>query len=421
MTFRFGLKILAAGAVASFLAGPASGQQSGGYSIATTPALLRFPGSPFDALRGYGIDIGGTLTSFYQGHTVGSGDKLWRHGAKGDLVVTFSSSKAGLWEGFTLNLHQEWNWGRDVNKSGAGDLLPTNIAMGVPRLGGDNQAFSLNATQAFFEGAFAVSFGKFNMLDLAAQTPIVGGGGLDTFMNVGLAAPISGVLPVYVFGGIATIRTPVAIFTGMIYDPRDAGDPTVIRKPFTEGRTYALSATIPLKLGDLPGYYGVRGTYSDKKGFDIDTLPQIALPPETRNTQSKQGYYYGSVSIQQYLFADPGKPGQGWGVFADLGLSEANPNPFHWHVVVGVGGTGVFGRDLDRWGIGYFKYALSKDLKEGLVALRKPQKDESGIEAYYNLAVMPWLRVTANMQWIKPSNPTRKDGQYAGLRTQVKF
>jgi hypothetical protein len=61
------------------------------YSIWTTPTLLRFPGSPFDALRTKGIDIGGSVTSFYQSLTSGSGDHSWRHGAKGDLKVAESA------------------------------------------------------------------------------------------------------------------------------------------------------------------------------------------------------------------------------------------------------------------------------------------------------------------------------------------
>jgi len=406
-----------------FLAFPfgAFAQQGGAYSLLTTPSLLRFPGSPFDALRSKGIDIGGSVTSFYQGQPAGSGTKTWRHGAKGDLLVTLDSGKAGLWEGFTLNLHQEWLWGRDINSNGAGDMLPTNTAMALPRLLGKNQNLAINAAQKFLDGNLTVAFGKFNMLDLVARTPIVGGGGLETFMNVGLAAPASGVTPPNVFGVIVTAKTPFATFTGMIYDPRDALDPVVIRKPFTDGRTYSLSMTVPTQIAGLPGYYGARVAYSDKKGLDFNTIPELSLPPQARNTQTKQGYYYASLSGQQFLYAAPGKPGNGWGFFFDLGLSEGNPNALHWHVVAGIGGTGVASRDLDRWGVGYFKYALSKDLKDGLATLGLRRRDESGVEAYYNLAVMPWLRVTANLQWIRPSDPTKKNAQYAGLRTQVRF
>ena len=396
------LLVAVLGAQSAHAQAPSEGKPP--YSIWTTPTLLRFPGSPFDALRTKGIDIGGSVTSFYQSLTSGSGDHSWRHGAKGDLKVLLDSTRMGLWQGTIVSFHQEWNWGRDDNKSGAGVLLPVNTAMAFPSLGGDNQNTSLNVTQNFGD-MFSVSFGKFNMLDLASRTPILGGGGLDTFMNMALAAPISGVTPPYLFGGMASIKTPYVIFTGMLYDPRNAQDPEVIRRPFTVGRTYSLSATVPAKLFDLPGFYGVRGAYSDKKALDLDSIPQLALPPGARFLRQKQGYTYFSFSMQQFLYVVPGSPGQGFGVFAEYGVSEGNPNPIKWHLIAGLSGTGVFDRELDRWGVGYFKYVLSQDLKDSLAELGEGRRDEWGVEAYYNLAVTPWLRVTGNVQWIRPTDP----------------
>jgi hypothetical protein len=47
-------------------ASPASSQSASvaePYSLLTTPSLLRFPGSPFDALRQYGVNISGNVTT----------------------------------------------------------------------------------------------------------------------------------------------------------------------------------------------------------------------------------------------------------------------------------------------------------------------------------------------------------------------
>jgi porin len=388
------------------------------YSILTTPTLLRFPGSPFDTLRQYGVDIGGTATGFHQGQTSGSGDTTWRFGVKGDLKIVLDSAKMGLWPGTVVTINQEWNFGRDANRTGAGLLLPVNTAGGLPRLGGDDQNTSINVTQNFGEN-FSISVGKFNMLDLAARTPILGGGGLDAFMHIGVAAPPSGVTPPYLIGGMATLKTPWVILTGMLYDPRNAQSQDVWQRPFTNGRTYSLSATVPVKIFDLPGFYGVRAAYSDQKGTDLDRLPELSLPGGSSFNIQKQGYRYLSFSAQQYIYSPA--PGQGIGVFADVAVSDGNPNPLKWHLVAGVSGTGAFGRPLDRWGIGYFKFALSKDLKDSLVALGQRRRDEWGVEAYYNLAVTPWLRVTANVTWIRPADPAKKDATFAGLRTQVRF
>jgi porin len=407
---------------AILVSAPASAQTSAPqpYSLATTPTLLRFPGSPFEMLRQQGVDLGGSVTSFYQGHTSGSGDKRWRHGAKGDLKAVFDSTRMGLWAGTTLTIHQEWNWGQDTNKTGAGLLLPNNTAMGFPRLGGDDQNTSINITQTF-GSMFSVSFGKFNMLDLASGVPILGGGGLDTFTHLGLAAPASGVTPPYIFGGMATLKLPSVILSAMLYDPRNAQDREVIRKPFADGRTFSLSATVPTTFLDLPGFYGIRLAASDAKGLDLARLPELALPGGARFAQEKQGYRYLSVSAQQYLWMKPDKSGQGIGVFGEVAVSEGNPNPLKWHVIGGISGTGVFDRPLDRWGVGYFRYALSKELKESLAKIGERRRDEWGIEAYYNLAVTPWLRVTGTLMWISPTDPNKKTATFAGLRTKVRF
>jgi porin len=397
-----------------------SAPQQQPYSLLTTPRLLSFPGSPFDDLRSRGIDIGGTVTSFYQGHTIGSGDKTWRFGTKGDLKIVLDSEKMGLWYGTVIVMNQEWVWGRDVLKTGAGVLLPVNTAIGFPRLGGDNQNTSINVTQKFGD-AFSVSFGKFNMLDLASGVPILGGGGLDTFTHLGVGAPASGVTPPYIFGGMATLRTPWVILTGMLYDPRNAQDPEVIRKPFTDGRTFSLSATVPTKFFDLPGFYGARVAYSDAKGLDLSRIPELALPGVTQTRLQKQGYRFLSLSGQQFIWMNPQAPLHNIGVFAEVAVSDGNPNPLKGHVIGGLSGTGVFDRPLDRWGIGYFKYVLSKDAKESLALVGDRRRNEWGVEAYYNLAVTPWLRVTGTVTWIRPSEADKKNATFAGVRTQIRF
>lgn len=420
MLARWFLGALAAVLIAApaFAQAPAPGVQP--YSIWTTPSLLRFPGSPFDALRQRGLSIEGSVTAVHQGGVAGDGDKRWRLGGKGDLFVTLDGEKAGLWSGFFVNFHQEWAFGRDANGTGAGLLLPVNTAMALPRLGGFEQDTSITVTQRFGE-ALSISVGKFNMLDLAARTPLSGGGGLETFSNLAIAAPVSGVTPPYLLGAIVSLKTEPATFTLMVYDPRNAQDPEVIRRPFRDGTTVSLAATVPTRFGGLPGFYGARVVYNNKEGLDLGSLAGLALPPESRGVLQKRGYYYGSLSFQQYLYASPSKPGNGWGVFADLGLSDGNPNAIRWHVVAGVGGTGVFGRELDRWGVAYFRYGLSDELKDGLARLGVRRRDEQGVEAYYNLALTPWLRLTANLQWINPTNPVRRDAMFAGLRTQVRF
>ena len=61
-------------------------------------------------------------------------------------------------------------------------------ALALPLLGGTPTDLSLTATQSFGSNV-SVTAGKFNMLDAAARTPIMGGGGETTFWNTAFAAP----------------------------------------------------------------------------------------------------------------------------------------------------------------------------------------------------------------------------------------
>lgn len=390
-------------------------------SIWSRPALLDGPGSPKETLRAHGIAVDAWLTQFYQGFESGDADKEWQYGGKGDLIATFDAAKFGLWQGLFVKVHQEWLYGEDANTRG-GLLIPVNTAMAFPRLGGHESDTSIVVTQNFSDAA-SLSLGKFNMIvDVASRTPLLGGGGIDTFMNLGLAAPISGVTPPYLLGGMFTLKTQPAIFTLMIYDPRNAQDWQVIEHPFEEGVTTSFFVTVPTKIAGLSGYYGARALYSTEEGLDLATIPQLGLPPQSSAILTKAGYWFFSSSFQQYLVQNPTNANEGWGLFGQVAISDGNPNPVKWSALAGVGGTSFIpGRNLDRWGIGYFHYGLSSVLLDGLAQLGIDRNDEQGLEAYYNLAITPWSFLTADLQWIDPYQTGSGNAIVAALRTQTKF
>jgi len=208
----------------------------------------------------------------------------------------------------------------------------------------------------------------------------------------------------------------------MVYDPRNAQNWDVIENPFDEGTTTSLSMTVPTKFSGLSGYYGVRGVYSSKEGLDLADIPQLLLPPEANGVLTKEGYWYLGATVQQYLFQDPSNPTIGWGLFADVGISDANPNPYAWHAIAGIGGNNLMsGRANDRWGIAYFRYALSDDLVGSLNTVGLRFADEQGVEAFYNYALTPWLRLTGDVQWIDTGTVALDDAIIAALRLQTRF
>src|SRR5208337_2040242 len=144
---------------------------------------------------------------------------------------------------------------------------------------------------------------KFNMMTLASQTPLVGGGGIDTFMNRAFALPSTGVgytaargatgdrvviSAPYTLGGAVTFKTAPFILTLAILDPRSAIDPAVIEYPFAKGRAWGASLTVPTEVFGLRGFQTVRGAYSDAYGIDLDTIAGLRPPPLTSSVGIKQ-------------------------------------------------------------------------------------------------------------------------------------
>jgi porin len=129
-----------------------------------------------------------------------------------------------------------------------------------------------------------------------------------------------------------------------------------------------------------------------------------------------------SASFQQYLVQSATNPAEGWGVFGQVAMSDGNPNPISKSLFFGLGGTSFIpGRSLDLWGIGYFNYYLSDVLVDGLNGLGFNFRNEQGIEAYYNFALTPWFRLTADVQVIRPHIGTLPVAVVAALRSQFKF
>ncbi len=389
-------------------------------SIWTQPRLL--DGNWRQELSDQGINIDALWTQIYQGSPSGDGTHEWQYGGKGDIFLTLDGGKIGLWNGLFINAHAELLYGEDANALGNLVLLPVDTALAFPRLGGSDQDLSLVVTQAFNERV-SLSAGKFNMLDVLSKTPLLGGGGTDTFMNVAFGAPITGVTPPYLLGANLTVKTDPITLTAFVYDPRNAQNEDVLTDPFSEGVTGMLSATMPYQLAGHNGFLGAKVIYTNKDGTDLSEIPDLILPEESEAfVGTRKGSWFVGASFQQYLVQDPNDPQKGWGVFGAVGFSDGNPNPIEWSALLGVGGTSFIpGRDLDRWGVGYFRYSLSSDLRDGLKTIGVNLRDEQGIEAFYSVGVTPWFSVTGDLQAVRPVVTDASTAVTAALRTKVRF
>ena len=92
------------------------------------------------------------------------------------------------------------------------------------------------------------------------------------------------------------------------------------------------------------------------------------------------------------------------GVFGRFGVSDGKANPIKYHANLGIGGKGLVpGRPLDTFGIGWSRVEFSDHMVPFLRDhLNLGLGHEDVGEIYYNVAVTPWLNVTADFQVVKP-------------------
>ncbi|MFN7572735.1 MAG: carbohydrate porin [Betaproteobacteria bacterium] len=78
------------------------------------------------------------------------------------------------------------------------------------------------------------------------------------------------------------------------------------------------------------------------------------------------------------------------------------------------------GRPLDCFGVGCFFYDVGDSLQDAVASVGS-FKDEQGVEACYAVVPVPWLRLTADVQWANPANGANGSTWLGGLRMRVEF
>lgn len=362
------------------------------------------------------------FTQFYQGLTAGDGNPEFEYGGKFDLLLNADASKLGFWDGLSLTVHGEANVGETANNRG-GTLLPVNTALFFPGIEGSDR---YDLTSVFFGQKISdrtnLILGKINMIDIAAGHPFMGGAGIDSFQNIAFAAPPSGLVPPYIFGGLMNIRADWARFTLAAYDPEWVTNRTGLEHPFREGVTFLGGIDTPVEIAGRTGTQGLKAAASTSDGTDLRDLPQLILPPEAREMlRTKEEPYFVSYVFDQYIVQNPENPRQGWGIFGQIGFTDSNPTPIDWFALIGIGGNGfAHSGGTDRFGIGFFHYSLSDDLKDPIKPIVELD-DEEGIEVFYNRAFTPWMSISADLQVIDPTDHKSGTATLFGLRTKIIF
>ncbi|GKT10689.1 carbohydrate porin [Desulforhabdus sp. TSK] len=369
------------------------------------------------AARGVTFDI--SLTEIVQG--VASGGKDNSHpesGGRGLVALRVDTQKLGLWPGGFLSVEAEGNFGNSVNGS-TGALSPVNSNQVYPMP--DSNEFNVpevSFTQ-FFSPYFGLVAGKLDTVTTGDMNDFAHGKGDEQFFN--LAFNINPLLVVStpystLGGGIVILPTKdpdAAIISILALDTNGKANSAGFDDAFDD-TTVAGQARVRTDFFGLTGHQVVGATYTNKTYGSLDQNLRINL--ENREISKETGSWTVYYNFDQYLYEVKKGSGQGFGLFGRFGASDGNPNPMNYFFSVGLGGKGVSeSRPLDRFGIGYYYVDVSNPeftrgrlaIVDGGVVLEEQTRsflgDEQGIEAFYSLAVTPWLHLTPDLQVIWPT------------------
>lgn len=372
---------------------------------------------------GWTFDI--NSTQFYQGVVDGGLRQQFRFGGRADVILKLDGQKAGLWEGFFVELHDETLYGQSVNAL-TGGLMPVSIAQVLPTPDAPLNALTgIKFTQALSE-QFALFAGKINTVDGFRQ-PFAGYRGVDGFMNVNFTLPhiLARTTPYSAWGGgFAILRDlePVASF--MVLDTNNTPTTTGFPEFFDNGVSLLGVVNLPTNFLGRKGHQGIGGSYSTRKYSSLDNLPYLIistlrpqLPPAPQETGSWTVFYMFDQTIRNVCCDEK----RSWGLFGNAGISDGNPNPIRWMANIGLGGAApIASRPYDSFGVGYFYNGTATQLKNLAPRLLALQ-DEQGIETFYTVGLSPWCQITADLQVIDPIRSRVDTAVVFGLRAKLDF
>jgi porin len=377
------------------------------------------------AKRGVYLDL--DLLQILQGVMTGGNARDVSYWGEASYTLNVDTGKAGLWPGGFLKIHALSSYGTSANRD-AGALLPLTTASLLPALDEPGTALmNLTYTQ-FLTTWLGVIVGKLETLggdanefahDYHSDFAAAG----FNFNLTNALVPLSAI-----GGGVVLLPWKGAIVTAVVLDPDgtpndDFGD------PFSKGVVVTAEGRTAIAPFGLVGHQTLGFAWSNKERISLDQdpaniarlllverfprlatlgprlqafierfFPNLLAPvsPPTRESDAWNVYY----NFDQYLWHPQGDTKRGIGIFFRFGVSDGEVNPVKYHYSAGIGGKGVVpSRPRDTFGIGWSRIEFTDKLLPFVRdRLRLGLGHEDVYEAFYNVAVAPWLGVTVNLQ-----------------------
>ncbi len=393
------------------------------------------------AIQKSGVTFAGRSTHYAFGveggiHTppvpvLGAGD-TFKYTGRGEYDLIFDLEKfGGLPHGSLLVRAEHWygHYGNVSLHTGGfapavfGAMQPT-----APNDPGDLFLTNFVITQPLSED-LVVFGGKKDVLGGADQDVFAGGDGTDQFMNQALIAN-----PAFLLGlPYTSFTTGVAMprdwgmMSAYVYDPQDRTQDFFnnLDDLFSKGIIVGGEVKVNTSFFDRKGEHHVGGMW---KHVDLTDLTFAEPPPGVYPEPTVPGFptlpdswtiYYG---FDQYLVQFGDKQQRGYGLFGRASISDANPTPISYFLSTGIGGYSPVGRKRgDQFGVGWYYVGASDKFGPIPQAVFGP-RDGTGVEAFYNFQVTPWMNITPDVQYIHPGAGAIADDAFVyGVRASVRI
>jgi porin len=363
------------------------------------------------AAKNKGFDLTTSLTQFYQGVSSGGTATGSEYNGTFQILTKYDLGKLAGWNFWSAEIKGEVRFGGPLVTS-TGSINPVNTAAIIP--GSDGTVFSLsavNVTKLFpidlKEGKlFAVSLGRYNLVDLLEE-PFFAGGGTERFLNIAQIGPLTVLRQVPLITNavsMAYIRGGEPFVTFALMDPNDHSTDAGLSNLFADGVTFAPGINFPATYFGKTAKHSFGGAVTTKAYTPFDAIRQAIIPgPPVRPVEPQRGSWSVSYTFRQYL-VERGK-GDGWGLFGQISSADEGTSPITTFFDVGLGGKGLLAqRPGDEFGVSYAYTDLSSVLKSNIDPLRLVLglQAEHQLEAFYNVHFTPWFQLTGDLQIVRP-------------------
>jgi porin len=378
-----------------------------------------------------GVVLDSSLTQFYQGVASGGTKTGSEYLGTAQAKLKFDFGKLAGWQFWSAEVKAEWRFGGPL-LGGTGTINPVNTAAMIP--GADGSKFSVtaaNVTKLFpinlKEGKlFAVSFGRYNLLDLLEED-FFAGFGTERFFNIAQIGPLTVLrqVPLITNGAsVAYVKSGEPFITFAILDPNDHSLDPGLADLFADGVTFYPAIYLPAKHFGKTAKHSIGFAITTKEYTPFDAIRQIIIPgPPLDPIEPQRGSWSISYVYRQYIVERA--PKDGWGLFSQVSFADRATSPITKFFDIGIGGNGVIeARKRDEFGVSYAYTDLSQDLEDNLNLLTlggRPVRAEHQVEVFYNLHMLPWLQLTGDVQIIRPTSSSAETATVLGTRLRIVF